>query len=234
MEKKTKSITVTQFDYIITPDNEEEVDEHGHPNHYTEFDPEGNALRDVRYNRLGEFEEMFEYSYDAKGNRTREVYYLSEDEVAEEKTFEHDEEGQLLRAFKHYQDGSLDTISYAYDEKGQLKSCTTTTDEDEIEQVETFEWENGELVGHVVTDENGDEIPEPENLIKPSETKITTNEKGLVVTEEEVNEEGDVYMTINRSYLENDLPDEIDVFIDGMGRAVSRHYFLKYEYTYFE
>jgi hypothetical protein len=234
MEKKTRSITVTQYDYIINPDNEEELDPQGHPNHYSEFDPEGRPLKDIRYNRIGEFEEMFEYGYDDQGNLVREAYSPEENEIAEEKTFVRNDQGLVMHALKHYQDGSLDTISYEHDAAGQLIKRTTTNDEGEVEQVELFEWENGELVNHQVLDENGDLMPEPENLIKPTESRVTHDDKGRVITEEEIDDDGEVYMTINRSYLEDGLADEVDVFIDGRGRGISRHYFLKYEYTFFE
>ena len=235
MEKKTRSITVMQFDYIIRNVNDEEVDIHGHPNHYSEYDPDGRPIREVRYNREGEFEEMYEYEYDGQGNLTREAYSPVEDEVAEEKTFVRNEAGLVQHALKRYQDGSIDTIAYLYNDSGELVSRTTTTDEGEVEQVETFEWENGTLVNRRVTNENGELIEEPgHDEIKPNETRITSNEKGQVITEEELDENGEVFMTVNRSYFDDGLADEVDVFIDGQGKTISRHYFLKHEYTFFE
>jgi antitoxin component YwqK of YwqJK toxin-antitoxin module len=235
MEKKTKSITITQHDYILRNVNDEEVDIQGHPNHYSEFDPDGRPLKEIRYNRQGEFEEMFEYGYDLQGNLERESYYPVENEVAEEKTFIRNDAGQLLRALKHYQDGSVDTITCEYDGSGQLTRRITTTDEGEVEQVETFDWKDGVLAGHQVFDEQGDLVPEPDdNAVKPNQTRVTHNEKGQVIKEEELDEEGEVYMTVSRSYDDDGLADEVEVFIDGRGQAISRHYFLKYEYTFFE
>jgi YD repeat-containing protein len=235
MEKKTKSVTITQFDYIIRNFNDEEVDIHGHPNHYSEYDPEGRPLKEIRYNRLGEFEDMYVYGYDDQGNLVRESYSLAEDEIAEERTFVRNEAGMILHAKKHYLDGSFDTIAYEYNDAGLLVKRTTTTDEGEIEQVESFEWENGELVHHQVVDEEGELIPEPDDsVVKPSQTRVETNDKGQVIKEEEVDEHGEVFMTVNRSYNEDGLAEEVDVSIDGRGLAVSRHYFLKYEYTFFD
>jgi antitoxin component YwqK of YwqJK toxin-antitoxin module len=234
MEKKTKSITVTQYDYIINPDNEEEIDPLGHPNHYSEFDADGRPLKDIKYNRAGEFEEMFEYAYDEHGNLVRESYYPVEGEVAEEKTFIRNEQDLVVQALKQYQDGSLDTITYVYNEAGELIRRTTTNDEGEIEQVEIFDWANGEIANHLVLDENGDPMPEPENLIKPNESRITHNENGQVITEEELDDDGEAFMVINRSYFDDGLADEVDVFVDGRGRGISRHYFLKHEYTFFD
>ena len=235
MEKKVKSITITQFDYVIRDVNDEELDIHGHPNHFSEYNTDGHPLKEVRYNRMGEFEEMVDYGYDEDGKLIRESYYQVEDEIAEEKTFIRDATGTILHALKHYQDGSLDTIAYEYNETGQLVKRITTTDEGEVEQVETFEWENGELINHLIVDDQGESIPEPdENSLKPNPSRITQNEKGQVIMEEELDEDGEVYMTVNRTYDDDGLASEVDVVIDGMGRTISRHYFLKYEYTFFE
>jgi YD repeat-containing protein len=235
MDKTTKSITITQYDYLIRNVNDEEIDIHGHPNHYTEFDREGRPQKEIRYNRLGEFEEMFEYGYDDHGNLVEELYCLDEHEVAEKKTFIRNEEGVIIRALKHYQDGSVDTIAFEYNAEGHLVKKTTTNDDDEVEQVETFEWENGELSDHAIFDENGDPVEEPDfSSVKPNQTRLSHNEKGQVVTEEELDEDGEPFMTVNRQYDEDGRPTEVDVVIDGQGKAISRHYFLKYEYTFFE
>ncbi|MDP1622316.1 MAG: hypothetical protein Q8M08_08245 [Bacteroidales bacterium] len=235
MEKKTKSITVTQFDYILRNGHDEEIDIDGHTNHYREFDPDGRPLKEIKYNNLGEFEEMFEYEYDAQGLLIREAYYPVENEVAEEKTFISNDTGQIIRVLKHYRDGSIDTIEYEYNVAGELARRTTTSDEGEIEQVETFEWENGELVNHQIFDEDGDLISDPDlSGIKQNESRVTHNDKGQVITEEEIDEHGEVYLTINRSYHDDGLAAEVDVQFDGRGQTISRHYFLKYEYTFFE
>jgi len=235
MEKKTKSVTITQFDYVIRNVNDEELDIQGHPNHYTEFDLEGRPLMEIRYSRFGDFEEKIEYGYDTKGHLIRESYYSEENVLAEEKTFELNDAGRLIRAFQHYQDGSVDTIDFEYNASNQLIKKTTTTDEGEIEQVESFEWENDKIVDLKILDGDGEDMGERyETPIKPNETRYTYNEKEQVITEEELDQHGDVYMTVHRTYNEDGQPDEVEVFIDGRGNAFSRHYFLKYAYSYFE
>jgi hypothetical protein len=235
MEKKTRSITVTQYDYIIRNVNDEEVDIHGHPNHYSEFDPDERPLKEIKYNRFGEFEEMITYGYDDRGNLVRESYYPEENELAEEKTYIRNDAGVILRALKQYQDGSFDTITYEYNEAGELIKRITTTDEGEVEQVETFDWENSELVDHQIFDEEGELISQSDDsIIKPGQSRVTHNEKGQLVTEEELDENGEVYMTVNRTYDEDGLANEVEVFVDGQGRSISRHYILKYEYAFHE
>jgi len=72
MDKKIRTITVTQFDYIIRNFNDEALDIEGHPNNFSEFDQDGNILKEMKYNRFGEFEEMLRYGYDEKGNLIHE------------------------------------------------------------------------------------------------------------------------------------------------------------------
>ena len=70
--------------------------------------------------------------------------------------------------------------------------------------------------------------------IKSNQTRTVHNENGQVILEEELNEDGEVFMTVRRTYREDGRTDIVDVIIDGLGKAISRHYFLKYEYTFFE
>ena len=235
MDKKIKGITITQFDYVIGNINDEELDIQGHMHHFSEFDHNGNLLKEIKYNRQGDFEEMFDYGYDPKGNLIRESYYPDENELAEEKIFERNDSGQVIRSLKNYQDGSLDTTTFQYDESYQLIKKTTTTDEGEIEQIEKFEWDNGKLVNHEIMNGEGELISlADESPARPNETRITHNEQGQVVCEEELDSTGEVFMTINRAYDDAGRADEVEVFIDGRGQAISRHYFLKYEYTFFD
>lgn len=235
MEKKIRSITITQYDYIISHVNDEELNIQGHPNHYSEFDRDGHPVKEIRYNRAGEFEEMVVNTYDATGNLVHESYYPVENEIAEEKTYIRNDDGRILRVLKQYQDGSVDTITYEYDETGQLVKVTTMSDEGEIEQVETFTWENGVIVSHVIVDEYGEQRSATDDIpVKPDQTRVTRDEKGQVTREEELDEDGNAYLTINRKYDDEGRADEVDVFVDGRGKAITRHYFLKYEYTFFD
>jgi hypothetical protein len=235
MEKKLKSISVTKFDYLIRNGFDEEVDEQGYPNHYTLFNEEGRLLKEIRYNSIGEFEEMFEYTYDDRGFLAEESYSPVEDEVAEKKVFIRNEGGEILRVLKHYQDGSVDTITYEYQEQGKPSRLVTTNDDGEVDQVETLQWENDELVGHVVVDGEGELVSEADFSQVPSTpSRVTHNDQGQVIMEEEIGEDGEVYMTVNRSYDEAGRAGQVDVFIDGRGRTLTRHYFLEYEYTFFD
>jgi hypothetical protein len=235
MDKKTRSITITQFDYVVRNVNDEELDIHGHPNHYTEFDPEGRPLVEISYSRDGTYEDKTEYGYDSDGNLIRESYYPEGHELAEEKTFERNPAGLIARVLQHYQDGSVDTIEFQYNEANQLVQKITTSDEGVIEQVELFKWENDKIVNFRIIDGEGNELGERyEPKFNSNQRHVTYNDKEQPIREEEVNEQGDVLMVINRTYNEDGRADEVEVFIDGRGRTISQHYFLKYEYAFFD
>lgn len=234
MEKKIRSATITQFDYIIRNINDEEIDVHGHLHSLTEYNEQGFPVRDIRYTNAGEFEQMYVYEYDEAGGVTRESYYPEEDQLAEETIFFRNDSGRIVRSEKSYQDGSTDSTEYLYDEGNHLIRKTTISDEGELEQVEIFEWEGDQIISHTVEDGSGESILVPglrnEQL---NETRITHNDKGQVIHEEEINAAGDVIMTVDRKYNEHDLAQEVTVMIDGQGVSPSRHYFLRYEYTFF-
>ena len=235
MDNRIKGITITQYDYVIRNINDEELDIQGHPHHYSEFDINGNLLKEIKYNRFGEFEEMFDYGYDQSGNVIRESYYPEENELAEEKIFTRNDSGQVVLALKNYQDGSIDTTIFLYDDSNHLIEKKTTTDEDEVEQIEKFEWDNGILINHEILNGEGEPISETEeHPARPNQTRITHNELNQVVSEEELDDKGEVFMTVNRTYDDQGRADEVEVFIDGRGQAISRHYFLKYNYIFFE
>ena len=234
MAKKTKSITVSQYDYLIRNVTDEELEIHGHLNHHTEFDSDGLAVKEIRYMQDGSFEEMVTYEYE-NGKLICESYYPLEDELAEQYFYRYNDSGKITQATKQYQDGSADVIEYHYNEAGLLIRKETINDENEIEQVERFEYENGNLVKHETFDGEGELVSVPySEPASEGNSRIERNEAGQIVYEEELNDDGDVIMSVKRTYLEEGEPDEVEVYLDGQGRRISRHYILKYEYTYFD
>ena len=234
MAEKIKSISIKQFDYLIRKINDEELDIEGHDTQYTEFDPDGRPLKEIKYMQDGTFEEMIAYEYNEAGSLARELYYPAEDEVAEDIVYFRDDTGRITKAIKNYQDGSVDTIDYLYNDAGQLIKKIVTDDDGDVEQTDLFEYENDQLVKHEVYNADGELQDEPfSDSPAQNEVRISQNEAGQVTLEEELNDEGEVIMSIGRTYNPDGRPDEVEVFIDGQGRRISRHYILKYEYTYF-
>ncbi len=301
MKKKIRTITVTQSDYLVVHVNDEQPKIQSHINHYQEFDLEGHLLKDARYNRNGELEEMYEYTFNTTGLPVTETYYLEENEAAETKSFEYNTAGKPIQVLKHYLDGSVDTTIYVYNDAGQLIRTERKDDEGETEQVEQLEWKNDRLSAEFVFDGNGNPLirrsmqydekgniselilwnaddetevrtvneydendylvsvkrfnndgelidatifqqDEEGNLVSFTEnaegpkiqSQVLYNDKRKPVREEEVTEEGDVLTRVERKYDEADRESETEVFIDGQGRSISRHYVLRYEYTFFE
>lgn len=235
MAKITKSITITQCDYLLKGIHDEEPEIVEHLNHHTEFDPEGRTLRDIRYMRDGSFEEMIEYSYDSEGRLLLERFYQSEDEVSEEIAYRYGDSHKALSAEKRYADGSLVAIGFEYDDQGLLIRKRYTDEDEQIEQTEVFTYENGTLIKVEAFDEEGNlmSIPFQDETLS-SRTRVTSNEAGQVILEEELDMNEEVIMSVSRNYFEDGRPSETEVFMDGQGRAISRHYILKYAYTFFD
>lgn len=301
MTKKIRSIAVNRFDYLIRSVHEEEPGLHGHLSRLQEFDIEGRLLKDVKYDKGGDLEEMFEFFYGDKGRLEGENYYEDEQEPAEKKRFVYNEAGELTTIFKYYSDGSVDTTVCRYNETGQLIERMVTNDEGETEQRERYEWTDGRLVVEEVmdgsgtsmsrrtieydpqckilstttwdgtadvettivneydasgtligikhldsdgdileatlfqVDEDGNKVAVSESAYQPDvQTQVTYNKSDLPVKEEEVTKSGDVLSRIERTYNSEGREAETEVYLNGQGQQVSRHYFLKYDYEYFE
>ena len=221
MNKKVKSVMVTQNDYIIHNVTDEELDIHGHPGHFTEYGIHGQPLKEIKYDRHGNFEEMHLYTYDEKGFLISDSLFPEEGQEAEKVIFEYNDSGLLTKTRKQYLDGSVDTTVYYYDENQIPVKKVTTSDDDEPDEVEFYE--EG-------TPEGSGAMPEPDD----KDVRISRNEKGLAILEEVYSGEGELLTRVERKYNEEDQPVEVEVFIDGQGQTLSRHYILHYDYTYFE
>lgn len=301
MTKKIRSITVIRFDYLVHNVNEEEPGLHEHLSHHQAFDSEGRLVKDVKYDKNGELEEMYEFSYGELGRLELENYYEEEGEPVEKKRFEYNERGELTTIYKHYFDGSLDTTVCRYNENGELIERVLTNDEGETEQREHFTWADGKLIQeevmdgegtpmsrrtvtydqhgrilstttwegnsdvemsivnkyddagnltgverldaegelleatHYEVDEDGNKVAISESAFQPDvQMQVTYNRQNLPVKEEEITKTGEVLTRIERIFNTDDRETETEVYINGQGQQVSRHYFLKYTYEYFE
>ena len=219
MNKKIKTLTVTQKDYIIRDVTDEELDIRGHLSQFIEYDREGHIVKEIKYDRMGHFEDMHLFTYDEKGLPLSESYFPEAGQEAEKTTFEHNESGTLMQSRKQYLDGSIDIAKYFYDTTNRLiKKVTTSDDEEPEEEVfEKFENETEADTGN----EDG------------SEFQVTRNEKGQIIKEEVFSENKELLTCVDRRYDEDNLA-EVEVFIDGQGKTITRHYILEYEYVFFE
>jgi hypothetical protein len=145
MSKKIKSVTLYKYDIINHNKSGNEARPKGKKHSYTEMDEKGNLLLEIKYDDAEEIEEKYVYTFDEVNKLVEEISYLSENEIAEHKTYEYNPEGILVKAFKHYADGSKDIIQYHYDQLGNLNTITTTDSDNETEAKEVLEWQNKNL-----------------------------------------------------------------------------------------
>lgn len=221
MNKKIKSATITQNEFIIRDVTDEELDIRGHLSQFTEYDRDGRTLKEIKYDRMGIFEDMHLYTYDEKGMPVTESYFQQEHEEAEKTTFEHDGSGHLMKSRKKYLDDSVDTTTYYYDENKRLVKKVITSDDDEPEEVELFEVEETHTAEEV-QDEDDNNV------------QLTRNEKGKIILEEVFSADDELLTRVERKYDSEDNLSEVEVFIDGQGKTFTRHYILRYDYTFFE
>ncbi|NOX46208.1 MAG: hypothetical protein GXO89_04440 [Chlorobi bacterium] len=146
MDKKLKSTKVSKYDFSGEGQFPEQLKGEGIRHSKTEFDEKGNTTLEVRYDDDGRFESKETKEFDKEGHLIEEKNYISEREIADHKTYELDDKGKVLKAFKHYQDDSKDTINYEYDADGNLVARTTIDSYDEEESCETAQYENGKVV----------------------------------------------------------------------------------------
>ena len=145
MKKKIKSTTLHRFDSVISPSTGNKTESRGYKYSHSTFNEDGQILMEIRYNEDGEEEEKFVNTYDSKGRLTEEITYLSDEEMAEHKSYERNEQGQIIRAYKHYQDGDKDTIHYNRDDGGKLIEKITIDSYNEEEAREIIEYVNDKL-----------------------------------------------------------------------------------------
>lgn len=148
MERKTKSVTLIKSDAIFPngPENPPEFSSYKHS--YTEYDRDGNIIAEIKYSPDGTVIEKQVYRFDEQGKHTEEINYLDEGEIAHHMTYEHDDEGRVTKAFKHYLDGSADTIHFKYDGNGNIVEKTTINSDEEEEAREEIVYENNRVVAH--------------------------------------------------------------------------------------
>lgn len=146
MEKRIKSTKVSKYDFSGEDKFPEQLKGEGIRHSISEINEMGNITLEAKYDDDGRFESKETKKYDEKGKLIEEKNYLSERQVADHKTYSLNEAGKILKAFKHYDDGSKDTINYKYDEEGNLIEKTTIDSYDEEESREIAQYKNGKVI----------------------------------------------------------------------------------------
>jgi nuclear transport factor 2 (NTF2) superfamily protein len=145
MKKKIKSTTIQRINTPATGSAEPSRTSKGYTYSHSNYTADGQLIAETRYNEDGEVEEKYENKYDEEGRLIEELTFLDGDEIAEHKTYERDDTGQVVKAYKHYQDGEKDTIHYKRDDDGRLIEKATIDSFDEEEAREIVEYEKDKV-----------------------------------------------------------------------------------------
>ncbi|MEZ5197217.1 MAG: hypothetical protein R2764_12690 [Bacteroidales bacterium] len=146
MAKKKKSVSLFKKDLTPSSSRSAKAERKGRKHTYTEFDEKGNLVLEIKYNEEAEVDEKLEITYDDNGFIKEEKSFFEGNELSDHASYERDENGVIRKSFKHYQDGTTDTINYRYDTDGNLIEKVTVDSYDEVESKELATYENGKLI----------------------------------------------------------------------------------------
>lgn len=159
-----------------------------------EFDRNGLTTSRSSYSADGLLSERYAWEYDQNGQVTSEIYSTEEAEPSETITYHRDENGRVISETKKYLDESVDVTTYQYDNEGKLAEKVTVDDEGVTGAREKFEWKDGFLAKHEITDEEGNRVLAEEFL---------TDARGNVLEHKRVNEESGENFRIVTKYDES-------------------------------
>jgi len=173
--KKTKSITLLRSDAIFPngPENSPEFSTYKYS--YTAYDKDGNITTEIRYAPDGSESEKKIFSFDERGRLIEEINFLDTGEIADHMTFERDDRGKIVKAFKHYLDGSADTIINKYNDKGNLVEKVTIDSDEGIEAKEIMVYDGDRLVNHKIFEY--DELETEFSYVYDNSGNITSQSK---------------------------------------------------------
>lgn len=146
MAKKVKSINLFKKDFYPSSTSPDKVRSNEYKFSTTEYDENGNVVLELKFNSDQKLEDKFVNVYSKDGFLVEEKHYLSFKDLAEHKTYELDKSGKVVKAFKHYNDGSKDTINYTFDANGNLIERVTIDSYDEVEAKDVFEYDGKKLI----------------------------------------------------------------------------------------
>ena len=193
MSKKIKSVRLFKHDDAGKKDSDS-VNK-GYKYSMTDYDENGNIILEVRFNPDEELEDKYIYKYDKKNQLIEDIHYLTYKDIAEHKTYDMDEKGKIIKVYKHYNDGSKDTIEYRYNEKDLLIEQVTIDSYDEIEAKNIYEYENENLIL--------EEVYEYDELI--SKQSFSYDEKGNIIEENKWTEDDGNLRRVNEYNDNNEL-----------------------------
>lgn len=179
---------------------------------------------EIQYNHQGQLEQQTDYTYNEQGFLIREVLLDADGEILEEKSFEPDDSHRVSKEHRHYADGSFDTLTFTYDQNGQLIRKVLTDDEGSIESIEVFDYADGRLVKEEVRNEEDEVVRQVEYTYDADrlldKKVLHDHETGQYIRQEYAyNEKG--FREAILSYDEDDnLVERVLLDLDEKGRPV--------------
>jgi len=151
-----KSVILLRKNLNLTPVNDQDQ-EHWL---YSEsgFDHRGSLVEQTIYAQNGSIVEKTVNEYDEQGFLLREQNFVDGDDASEVKLYERNENGLVMKEFRHYIDGTIDTTLYKYDSQNRIISMITINDEGETEKVLSNEYRDDLLLCQQVLDSEGNLI----------------------------------------------------------------------------
>jgi YD repeat-containing protein len=223
MPESVKSITLLKDDYLIADLHTEDLRMNSHTYSFTLFDESGNILEEIKYTPDGLEEERIIRKYD-NGYLAEEIYYAGEEDPAQHHSFQRGPDGKIMKEFRHYLDGSVDTVQYAYDEEGRLVRKETLDEEELTEMTEIFDYDGNNLSAEREVDGEGNLVAEKTyvfndqgHLIEFTDWNAVDDKR--IRTREEFDEHGKRMQTLrfeNDKLMARNLYEE-----DDQGRIVS-------------
>lgn len=191
----------------------------------TEFDRNGLTVSRSSFTPEGLLSERIVRESNENGQTICEYYFTEEDEPSETITYEYNDRGNVIRDKKKYLDGSEDITTYSYDENDQLSGKLTIDDEGSSYSREEFIWDEKNLIRHIVTDGEENQIEKDEfvydkngNVLEHKHINQETGENFKTVSK--YNEAN--YKTSEKLYNEDNVMIESTVFKpDKNGRLLS-------------
>ncbi len=112
----------------------------------TFFNEEGLTIKEIRYNKNNEQEEIHEYTHDNNKKVIFHHWLMPLDEVEEAEKMERDSNGRLNREVKIYGGEEGESITYYYDEKGLVIAVEHKDEEGVLTSREDFTYNEHQLL----------------------------------------------------------------------------------------
>ncbi len=194
--------------------------------------------------------DTIEYIYDDKGRLISKITTDPDGDVDQRKEYKFQDDKLLKETEYDYEDNITDEITYDYDENGNLTEMTHYDGIEKITIKTLHEYDDqGRRVESLIyntkgklVEKHGFSYDEEDRVVKateetPYENNITTmqyDEKGNIIEQKEVNEEGEINHFVKRKFDDNNNLLQSSVKIDRHGQGMNQDYTIRNEIIYFE